>query len=108
MAARLVRMPSLTNHGDRGLICLLTSHLTECLPFAITCPHIKTRCRHSPWPYSPTVALLTTYIYLPQAFDGDMEKKCAAADKNGNVLRFVGVVDVEKGSVTRLYVLWPY
>ena len=32
MAARLVRMPSLTNHGDRGLICLLTSHLTECLP----------------------------------------------------------------------------
>ena len=28
-----------------------------------------------------------------------MEAKSAAAEKNGNVLRFVGVVDVQKGSV---------
>merc|ERR1719469_982861 len=34
-----------------------------------------------------------------EAFDGDMEAKCAAAEKGGNVLRFVGVVDVEKGTV---------
>jgi aspartokinase/homoserine dehydrogenase 1 len=52
----------------------------------------------SDWAPKEGEVMADAFIKEMEAFDGDMEAKSAAADKNGNVLRFVGVVDVEKGT----------
>jgi len=53
----------------------------------------------SDWAPKEGEVMADAFIKEMEAFDGDMEAKCAAAEKGGNVLRFVGVVDVEKGTV---------
>jgi aspartokinase/homoserine dehydrogenase 1 len=52
----------------------------------------------SDWAPKEGEVMADAFIKEMEAFDGEMEAKSAAADKNGNVLRFVGVVDVEKGT----------
>lgn len=51
------------------------------------------------WAPKEGEVMADAFIKEMEAYDADMEAKSAAAEKNGNVLRFVGVVDVEKGSV---------
>jgi len=52
------------------------------------------------WQPAAGVKLADAFVEEMKAFDDEKAAQIAAADANGNVLRFVGVVDVEKGAVS--------